>query len=466
MEPREAVTPAFDTLGLLGNPLSLPQEDTTDSDGMRLSVVAASYRLLSAVNVLASDPDHRPTVVEKGDLPAIYAVQALAPALRALATDEAVPGIMQLYVPLDMMRIGRVRAVLHSAAEWVAARQPDLTIGTWLQAALATPDEALPEWVALTEAGFDVASVATDVAEDPAGYARRIFGEPLASREGAEDLEALMRVSTARIDRLETDPVEGEESLKASEDSPDDPMAAAFVTPLGDVDETALPAADDAQPVDVESLLGDYLVAYLKKNLSPVVARGVRAYQAQGRSSMAEELKVSKAPSKTLVALVKFASPRIRAVAVMFDRFEIWPTVPADLRLKIVNTLTSLRWALKDFGGLMLILRPDIAPEVAEAFAAARRVSWRYDELETVSARDAVFDRDIVEEWIASASVDAEPPVWTHELLAAVPAGTRLDVAAAALSVAIDVAAREGAERPDPAVVSAALAAEKGVAAE
>ena len=46
----------------------------------------------------------------------------------------------------------------------------------------------------------------------------------------------------------------------------------------------------------------DYLIEYTRAHLSPVIARGLRMYRERGLSALAEELKITKAPRKTLAA--------------------------------------------------------------------------------------------------------------------------------------------------------------------
>lgn len=452
----EGVSGGYRRLGLVADPFSLPDEGARGAIGPHYAIRAASLRLLAAIDSAADDPGHLPIVVEKAPLiPASYYVEALAPVLGALSRGEEVPGVLSAYVPLDMMRVGRVRAVVNVFAERVSALSPDLTLGEWSKVALAEPDESLAEWQALTDAGVDPQALLAEIDADAAAFGRRVFGEPVQSREGADDFESLMRVATARQDKLDSDPAEGEEGLAESEDNTDDALAEAFITPLGDIDPEALPEADDSAAAD--EAVADYIVAYTRANLSPVVARGILAYRAQGTASMAQELKVTKAPTKTLLALLRFTSHHYRAAAIIYDRLEMWPNVPADLRGKIIASLTQLRWALKDNGVIVLLLEPGVAPELDESFAAARRVSWSFPEVESVWEADAPFSEDTVGSWLSSAALDGELPGWAPALLHAVPEGTQLDRGCAAISYALAEAVSAGRDEPDAAAVTAAL---------
>jgi len=455
MLTHETVSGDYRRLGLVADPFPAPDDTSADSAGIHYATRAASLRLLAAIDAAADDPSHLPIIVEKAPLiPASYFVTALAPALGALSKGVDVPGVLSAYVPLDMMRVGRVRAVLGTIAERVSGITPDLTLGQWAHGALATPDESLAEWSALTETSADLAGLIAEADADPAAFARKVFGEPVQSREGADDYESLMRVAVARQDKLDTDPVEGEEGLAQTEDNSEDALAEAFITPLGEVDPEVLPEAEEDI---VPGAVADYVIAYTRANLSPVVARGIQAYRAQGTASMAQELKITKAPTKTVQALLKFTQDRYRAAAIIYDRLEMWGGVPADLRTKIVATLTSLRWALKDRAVLVLILESGTAPELEENFAAARRVSWSFAEIESVWDEAVLFDAEIVAGWLASASLTGEVPAWAPELLNAVPEGTPLDRSCAAISYSLAEAVSAGRDVPDPAAVSAAL---------
>ena len=57
----------------------------------------------------------------------------------------------------------------------------------------------------------------------------------------------------------------------------------------------------------------------------PRSSRGRYARIGRRDPSMTQELKVTKAPTKTLGALVRFATLRYRKVVILFDRFDMWP---------------------------------------------------------------------------------------------------------------------------------------------
>jgi hypothetical protein len=422
--------------------------------GLKLTVLAAAHQLLAAIEDSAAGSVHRPIVVEKpSQLPGYFPVAALATTLKALSSDGS-DGVLSAYVPIDMMRIGRVRAVLNVFSERIANGKPELLLGRWTREALLEPDVSLAEWTMLEEAGFEVDAALGLIEDDAAAFAARVFGPAVESRDGAEDLETLMRVSTTRRERLESNP-DSDELLSQAEEATDDPLGEAFTTPLGDAGDRAL---SDGTPEDsTDPLLAEYVIACTRANLSPVVARGIRAYRAQGRASMAEEMKVSKAPTKTLAALLRFAEGAHRAGVVLFDRLEMWENVPEDLRSSIVESIEALQAHLCEQMVVVLMLVRGTAPELETAFADARRVVWEFKELESVRAMDAVFDPDIALSWIAAASLDTHLPRWARDLVSAVPARTGMAEACGALSGALERALDLGSE-PNSADVAALLA--------
>jgi len=450
-------------LGLIANPFVPPTDSSSDPLGVRLAVNAASLRLLSALEATVDDEDRKPIVVEKSpQIPDYYNIASLARVFRALASGNPVPGILQAYVPLDMMRLGRVRAPLAVVAEHISGPGVGLTIAAWSRIALSEADRDLPEFEPIVD---DVDTLIAEIDADPMAFTARVFGEVMDRREGAEDTEMMMRIAFSRTDRLETDPESDEATAMAepaaiAEDPTDDPMASAFVTPMGDV--AALTEGEDSGPSDEElaaeasrKAVEEYIHAYTTEHLSPVVTRGLRAFSAQGTDSMAQELKVTKAPSKTLVALLRFAESRQRLGVVLYDNFAMWPSVPNELRHKIVATFSQLRWSLKDVGVLVFLLTPGDAPEVEEAFSSGRHISWDFEELFRVAKQGSAFDAQGAKRWLVSAMTSGEMPEWGDALIAAVPENADLVSACSALGAAIDAAAEAGT-LPDPAAVQAA----------
>lgn len=434
-------------LGLIANPFDAADDTSADPIGVKLSKRSASNSLLTALARSADDPERRALVVEKSaDVPTMYHVASLSPVLGALAKGD-LGDTLQLYVPLDMMRIGRVRAVLHVLAERIAGSSADRTIATWLATIIESPTTALPEWAALAEQ-LDPDELRARFDSDPIAFVAEVLGEPVESREGADDLEVLMRVSHARQDRLGTDP---DEAGGASDEVDEaDPMGAAFVTPLGEVSDRVLePAGDDTTEAIVAWLLAE------ARALSPVLARGLSAYRAQGTNSMAEELKVTKAPSKTLVALMRLARTRYQAAFVLFDRFDLFDVAPETLRADITTALVQMRAALEGLATVVLLMEPGIAADVDKAFADARRISWDFAELGEVSSMEAAFDPAVALRWLDAASLDGMPR-WADAVVSAIPADVSAERGFAVLGSVIGDAALRGQD-PTPAEVCDAL---------
>lgn len=449
-------------LGLIANPFIPPADGSSDPLGVRLAVNAAALRLLSAFEASVGDDDRKPIVVEKSpEIPDYYNIASMARVFGAVASGDPVPGIMQAYVPLDMMRLGRVRAPLAVVAERISGPGVGLTIAAWSRIALAQADHELPEFEPIAD---DIDTLIAEIDADPMAFTTRIFGEVVDRREGAEDTEVMMRIAYSRTSRLDTDPEADEASAMAepasiAEDPTDDPMATAFVTPLGDA--KSLAEGEDGasdEELDAEAsrkAVEEYIHAYTTEHLSPVVSRGLRAFSAQGTDSMGQELKVTKAPSKTLVALLRLAESRLRLGVVLYDNFAIWPSVPNELRHKIVATFSQLRWSLKDVGVMVFMITKGDAPEVEEAFSSGRHISWDFEELFRVAKTGSAFDVDGAARWLVSAMTSGEMPEWGDALLAAVPENAELESACAALGAAIETAAAAGT-LPDPEAIVAA----------
>ncbi|TLM80590.1 MAG: hypothetical protein FDZ70_00105 [Actinobacteria bacterium] len=460
-------TSAYRALGLVCNPFTPWAPDKGDTIGLALSTRAASSRLISALLAASAEERSRPVWVDKtAEASTFLSVLALAEVLEVLTEDTSY-GVMPTYVQLQSMKGGRVRGALGAVAEKVAGSRVDLTLAAWTREALAEPDTALAEWAPLASA--DLGALLDLLRDDPAKASEEIYGVLKPEREGVrQDLEMLMRVSAARQERQEQEPEAADED--DGEEDLTDPAGEIFATPL------AIPDAEDEpegphrvggphgpEAVDVAA----YVVAYTKEHLSPVVARGIRVYVAQGTSAMSQDLKVTKAPRKTLGALARFACARYDKVALIWDRFDIWPMMEPDMRVKITTSLAETRWALADHGVMAILSRPGEAPELEEQFAAAGRVDWDMPHLSDVEPRGSAYHDAVVRHWLASAALDGAR-VWTTDdepfaTLAKERAGSIEEFCAAA-AAAVDSAAARGdgafADEDLAAGLAAAAAAE------
>ncbi len=293
----------------------------------------------------------------------------------------------------------------------------------------------------------------------------RYLGACEEEREGLNDIDMLMRISTARIEALDADPEETAEA-KTTE-APDDQMSEVFTQSLAPVPE-ADAEGNGQQPEESEpdddlprrDALVAYFVAHVTKHLSPVIARAIRAYRAQGITSMTEELKVTKAPTKTLAALVRFATCRYRKVVILFDRFEMWPAIPQDLQLKMLGTFSQLRWALRDGGLLAFVVKSGEVRELDEQFGNATRVVWDMPGLAELEGNAPPYDPGFAQAWVDAATLAGREPIdMSADPVTRVIAGSdgSLRSAAILLAAAVDDAARRGASTIDAAAAEAAL---------
>jgi hypothetical protein len=290
----------------------------------------------------------------------------------------------------------------------------------------------------------------------------RYFGEFDTERAGSVDLEQLMRVSGARQGRLEQ---EADEDSATDETDATDPMADFYMHPMYEPE--AEHAALEGEPADeqgkpdplvAEGLpraddLVEYVLAYTRGHLSPVVARGLQAYRVQGASAMAQELKVTKAPKKTIAALARLASYRYRKTVLLYDRFDNWNDMPDDNKPAIIGSMTELRFVLATQGVIALLVVQDQAPELAEQFGGATRIVQDFGTLPAMEQRPPALSVDVVREWVAAASVDQGSPAIPDAVLSTLleRANGDVEVFAAAASAAVQDSARRGLDHVEAA---------------
>jgi hypothetical protein len=337
-------------------------------------------------------------VFKPSELPAFYPRSAIAAVLYELGS-ESETGLLPVYVQLGMMRKGRIRGTLSSFAEMIVARSIDVTLARYTHACVAEPDESMPEWAAV--AAQDVEALLGRVQDDPEGSAAEIFGPPVDVREDVEGgLVVIMRDSGLRQAHQPADPVEDDSS--SEEDALD--RLDAMVSTEDSEPEAAAESPEEAAARQAGEV-AVYVIAHLKKHSSPVIARAVRAYVKSGTVAMAQELKITRAPRKTLGALARFARISFRASVILYDGFEIWDEVPDDLRSLIVSGLAEIRLTLGN-DGIMIIAGSDVeAPEIDDQFASAIRVDWVMPELERMSEFEVAYEPALLKEWLGAATI-------------------------------------------------------------
>ena len=396
--------------GLIANPFRVTRQDgDTLALGIHLTAHAQADKLRAAM-FTSVEGDHRPIWVEKSaKWPDFYNRLAVSDVIKN-TTDPGSTGVLTAYVPLLSMKMGRVRGALSTLSERLMGGSFPLALGRYVGSVLADPDESLPEWQAL--AGADLGPLLRSLEEDPAAGIIPVYGEHVGERSEAEDLELLMREAAARQGTLDKDP-----DASAETDETDDAIesdAAVITTIPGGLAERVLEqkavaeAREATEHAGLNEDVAAYVEAYARAHLSPVVARMLTAYRMQGSSAAAQELKITKAPRKTLRAVGVFAGYAFKGVAILFDQFDPWDEISQDVRLGITSALSEMRWSLGDAGTIVVMSRAGLTPEIEEQFAAAMRVEWDYEGLEQVNQTGSTVADAPLDLWFAAATV-AEP---------------------------------------------------------
>lgn len=377
-------TARYASLGLISNPFVAPEEPDEDA-AVASEIAAAGNVLLKAIAERSAEEAPRPLVVLKADLPPQYALRAMGSAESFLATDEGL-GVLYAYVPLFAMRVGAVRATLSVIAERLAFRDFEKTLVAYISSLLAEPDESLPSFIA---AGPEaLAEFAARYEADPEAAVRAVFGE------GPLELQPQMsQVADLRHAELDADNVE-EDAAPELDSSVGAPPGAA-----------AAAAAADEQQAEKDRSVFEYLTEYTSVHLSPVVARALRVYRDRGLVAFANELRVTKAPRKTLTAILKLAATRFRRSAFIYDGFENWMDIPDDTRSSVVGALSELRWKAAGLAYPVFVLSEGDAPELEETFGGSGSVRWDFPGLVPMQQDRGTLLPDIVDGWLACAAL-------------------------------------------------------------
>lgn len=421
----------YRALGLVANPFRLPPKKHAEQPEIRLMSRARGLRLLAAVEeALASERPRPVRVLKSSTLPSYYSRSAMTTALRELGAGTE-SGLLPVYVQIIMMRKGRIRGTLSSLAEMVVARSIDVTIARYAYGCLSEPDTALGEWAPIER--LDIAGWLGRFEAEPEAAVADTFGPPVDVRAGVEGgLTEVMRQSGIRQAHQPADPPEDDDS---SEEDAADRLAAMVSgdaeTELDEEIETETPeqaAAREAAEISA------YVIAHLKKHLSPVLARGLRAYVESGTAAMSQELKITRAPRKTLGAIARFARLTFRSVAIVYDGFETWEEIPEDLRALIVSGLAEVRLALGTDGVIIIAGSDAGAPEIDDQFANAIRVSWAMPEIERVQEADVPYDAELLLSWLDAAVLPGADVSSLRHRVEAACAGSAILAAGAALA--------------------------------
>lgn len=380
----------YQRLGFCNNPFPPIDESATSPLWTRVLTHAATNRLMSAV-MRASSGSRPVKITSPEEMPDYYHRVALNAFLGASGRDEAL-SMLALNVPLEIMKLGTIRGVIAEFAERVAAMDLPLTVGLYLRDRLSDPDLTLPEAAALVDGQLDEARDA--FLADPAAAMYRFLGrrttDAVPSRE--EQFDAL-HMTYLRGVGLDPSPIEDEigDGIADELDSDVGVDAVADTTP--------------AEVVSPDDAMRDYLLAIIHTDLSPVVARALAGYREFGEAMVAQELKITKAPRKTMRAILRLLSYRWDHIVLLWETFDAWPLMEQQTKLDVMAALNELRWMIGEYGVMGVNMVPGLAPEIEEMFAGAEQVDWSLPGFTELYAGDMSWNQELVQSWIDSASV-------------------------------------------------------------
>jgi hypothetical protein len=422
----------------VANPFSVDVEDGA-ALGSALEIAAASNRLLSALVAASREAATRPILVSKTtEVPSSYPLRAIGDVEAVLINDEDL-NMLHAYIQLYMMRKGRVRSTLGTVGERLIFRSFPQTLAFYIERVLAEPDDTLASYTVLGPDGL--AQFAETFREDPEGVVERYFGTPRIERR-----RELAKVADIRLVSLEEDVEETDVSAEIDETVGDAPG-----TGIG------LPAADEES--DDTKPVVDYIIEYTAAHLSKVVARALRMYNERGLGAAAAELKVTKAPRKTLGSVVKFARVRFDKVAIIYDGFDNWGAIDPEMRQTIITSLTEMRWLLDGDAVFVFLLERGGVPELEEQFAGGTRLEWDFPWLQKMQKAGDELDMDAVHSWLDSAALSGQAPDLSALDVLAQGAQGSLTTFVAMASAAVEDAAERGVAKIDDAAVEAGRAA-------
>jgi hypothetical protein len=431
-------------LGLIANPF-LSSDAARAYSGTELSVVAASHELLGKLLEASDQEMAKPIAVTKStDTRSYYHSRAIGLTERAIAADEGV-GVLHAYVQLFMMRMGRIRSVLGVLAERLAFRDFDTTLQFYIEKLLTEPDDSLVAYQILGEEGL--AAFAERFHADPAGIVSVLFGG-----EEVERHPELMELADPRVTALDVDVDEDDAAPEIDNSLGDSPANAMLLANADDGAELTEEENNDQEVVD-------YIVEYTKAHHSPVIARGLRVYRERGMHALVTELKVTKAPKKTLAALARFAGVRFKKVALIFDGFEEWDRIAPEVRALIAANLSEIRWSLDKDAVMTFLLDEGGVAELAEQFGGGTKLTWDHWAAARSAEDPKAINADVVDYWLASAaSAGAQALTMEDATLAALAeASGDLPEFAQRAAVAIEDAAERGVPSLDAAALEAGM---------
>ncbi|MDZ4178619.1 MAG: hypothetical protein U1E29_05250, partial [Coriobacteriia bacterium] len=373
-------------------------------------------------------------VTKSTNVPDFYSLRAISVVEGVLVRDESL-NVLHAYIQLYMMRRGRVRSTLGIVGERLAFRSFEQTLAAYVGHVLSEPDSTLASYRALEDGAL--AEFEQRFADDPVTAVTDLFGTPELERR-----EELAEIVDLRLAGLEQDIEESDVS-----DEIDETVGTA---PGAGIELTGVIESDP---------LVDYMLDYTAVHLSKVLARALRAYVERGLAAMSTELRVTRAPRKTLNAVARLAAARFAKTAIIYDGFDNWQAIDREMRQTIVGTLSEMRWTLDGLAAFIFLLEDGRVPELEEQFGAGTRLSWEFGGLVALQQEPDLLETGMVESWLAAASlVGAESLTLGDPILAGCFAeadGSLMRFVTGA-AAAIESAAERGVEILDEAAAEAA----------
>lgn len=430
-------TSRYEALGLVANPFAAEFDDGIGV-GVALEIEAASSRLLGVLTAASQEETPKPILVSKTtEVPSYYHLRAVSGVESALINDESL-NLLHAYIQLYMMRKGRVRSTLGVVGERLAFRSFEQTLVPYIEKILEATDDELASYALLGPEGL--AAFAERFGEDPVGVVNRYFGEP--------DLERrpeLGEVVDLRLSGLEADIVESEASAELD-------------GTVGQAPGTGFLLPEKEEDDDVQAVV-DYIIEYTATHLSKVVARGLRIYRERGLAALSTELKVTKAPRKTLGAVVRLATTRFNKVAIIYDGFDNWAAIAPDMKQTIVDSLSEMRDLLEGDALFVLLLETGRVPELEEQFGFDTKVEWDFPWLEKAQNEPDELDMEMVHSWLRSATLPGHSADFSALDALTTDADGDLGTFVAMARAAIEDAAERGVPALDDEALDAGRAA-------
>jgi hypothetical protein len=371
-------------LGLVANPfLGIALSTALAED---CEVASESNSLLQAILGAAEQDAPKPIWITKDTfIPNSFALAAESRVEETMAGDDSA-ALLHAYIPLFGMRAGAARSALTLLSERLVFRDVDQTIAAYAERVLAEPDTDLPSYQALGPAALEAFGVA--FAEDRLAAIATIFGEPEMERQ--MDVAQMADVRQLQFEGDDETPVD--EAIEIDETVGDAP-GTHLVEPESEIVDGFIPAE-----------VAGYIIDYTREHLSPVIGRALRVYRDRGTMAMAAEFNITKAPRKTLAAVVKFARVRYRKVVIMWDGFDNWLEIDADLRSKIVGMLSELRWTLANDAVLAFLVVEGTAPELEESFGSGSALEWHFPGFDEMAQDPEALNPPMIDRWLANAA--------------------------------------------------------------